>query len=125
MNFDTATSILIEMVKGVIDLVRGLDQDWERAFLRCVVRDSYSEAKVSYATSSATKIVNGMEHQDFFHLAVQDARELLEALGKNQGLFLLEVKSNFEYEVKYEYHDFNKWGISKLGGGSGIPEGLD
>ena len=37
---------------------------------------------------------------------------------------LLVVSSDFDYEIKFEQHDKNKWRITKLDGKSGIPEGL-
>lgn len=35
------------------------------------------------------------------------------------------VDSSFEYEIKFEYEDMNRWRISKFDGGTGIPAGLE
>ncbi|WP_197664926.1 hypothetical protein [Acinetobacter venetianus] len=51
-------------------------------------------------------------------------QELLAAFDKTKGIFLLVIDSNFDYEINFEYHDINRWKISKLAGGTGVPEGI-
>jgi hypothetical protein len=50
---------------------------------------------------------------------------VLVALGKDRGLFLLVADSSFNYEIKFEYQDLQKWRISKIAGGTGVPEGIE
>ncbi|GAB7126174.1 hypothetical protein JCM19000A_06810 [Silvimonas sp. JCM 19000] len=68
-------------------------------------------------TSSSTKF--------FFHPIAKKGQDLLAAPGKAEGVFLLVIDSNFDYEIKFEYEDLDRWKISKLGGGTGVPVGIE
>jgi len=37
---------------------------------------------------------------------------------------LLIVDANLNYEVKFEYEDPEKWAMTKMNGGSGVPVGI-
>jgi len=93
--------------------------------LRFSWQNLVSEAKGSYTHESGTEIIDVTKHKDFFHPIAQKGKDLLTALGKTEGVFLLAVESNFEYEIKFEYQDMSRWKISKLGGGTGVPVGVD
>jgi len=71
------------------------------------------------------EIIDVLRHKNFFHGIARKGQELLTAVGKTEGVFLLVTDSTFDYEIKFEYHDMNRWRISKLGGGSGVPEGIE
>jgi hypothetical protein len=71
------------------------------------------------------EIVDVLNHKDCFHPIIKKGQELIAALGKTEGVFLLIADSNFDYEIKFEYQDMNRWKISKLGGGSGVPIGIE
>ena len=70
-------------------------------------------------------IVSVFAQRDFFTAAHQMSEELLVAVRKDRGVILVCVESNLHFEVKFEYHDMNRWGFSKMDGGTGIPRGLD
>ena len=41
------------------------------------------------------------------------------------GVFLLVAEAgSYNYEIKYEFKNMKRWVITKLDGGTGIPEGL-
>lgn len=122
---DKATPIVIDIAKSFISLVQGIEPNWQKAFLRFCWRDSVSEAKGSFVRASEVDIINVLKHKDFFHSVTKKGQALLMALGKSEGMFLLLINSNFEYEIKFEYEDLNRWKISKLAGGTGIPEGIE
>ena len=48
---------------------------------------------------------------------------LLSSMNKSRGLFLLEVGNQDDYNIKFEFEDLDRWKISKLNGGSGVPDG--
>jgi len=49
-----------------------------------------------------------------------------ESILQVQGrLFLLVTAPDFSYQIRFEFEDLNRWRISKLHGGTGVPEGID
>jgi hypothetical protein len=122
---DEATPLVIDIAKSFISLVRGIEPNWRKAYLRFCSQNSVSEAKGSYVRESGVEIIDVLKHKNFFHPISKKGQDLLAAVGKSEGLFLLVTDSNFDYEIKFEYQDMNRWRISKLAGGSGIPEGME
>jgi len=120
---DEATPLVVEIAKGFNSLVRGIEPNWQKAYLRFCSHETSSEAKGSYVHESGVEIIDVLKHKQFFHRMVRIGQELLAALGKAEGVFLLVTDSNFNYEIKFEYQDMNRWRITKLGGRTGIPEG--
>lgn len=118
---DAATPLVVEIARSFMLLMRGLEQNWNKAYLRFSWQGSVSEAKASYVIESGAEIVDSTKNKDFFHPVLQKGKDLLMALGKDGGVFLLVVDSNLEYDIKFEYKDFNRWKISKLGGGREFP----
>jgi hypothetical protein len=125
MISEEATPLVIDIAKGFIALVREVEPTWEKAYLRFVSSDSTAEAKASYVHATGVEIINVLEHKEFFHSVTKKGQELLAALGKDHGLFLLVTDSSFSYEIKFEYHDLEKWRISKFPGSTGVPEGIE
>lgn len=122
---DETTPVVIDIAKSFIKLVQGIEPKWNKAYFRFRLQESVCEAKGSYVHGTEVVIINVLKHKDFFHPINDKAQELLTLLGKMQGVFLLVVNSNFEYDIKFEYENMNRWKISKLDGGTGIPEGIE
>jgi hypothetical protein len=120
-----ATPLVIDIAKLFVTLVRGIEPNWHKAYLRFSSHHSVSEAKGSYVHQSGVEIIDVLKHKDFFHGVVKKGQDLLAAVGKIEGVFLLVTDSNFDYETKFEYYDMNRWRISKIGGGTGIPDGIE
>jgi hypothetical protein len=125
MISEEATPLVIDIAKAFIALVREVEPTWEKAYLRFVAVDSTAEAKASYVHATGVEIINVLKHKGFFHSVTRKGQELLAALGKDHGLFLLVADSTFNYEIKFEYQDLEKWRISKIAGGTGVPEGFE
>lgn len=121
---EKATSIAAGLAKSFISVISGIDPEWHKGYLRVYVGDGVSEAKASYVRQSGVEIIDVLKHKEFFHAAPAKGRDLLAALEKSSGLFVLVVDASFDYEIKFEYKNMNKWRISKLKDGSGIPEGF-
>lgn len=122
---DDATPLVVEIAKSFMLFLRDIAPHWRKAYLRFSLQGSVSEIKASYVYESGVEIVDATKSKEFFHPMLQKGKDLLAALGKDGGIFLLVAESNFEYEIKFEYKDMNRWKISKLGGGTGIPVGAD
>ena len=120
-----ATPLIIDKVKGFVSLLREIAPDWQKAYLRFSEWNSVSETKASYVHPDGIEIIDVLKHKEFFQSTSRSGEELLAALGKAEGIFLLVVDSKLDYEIKFEYQDPDKWRISKLGGGTGAPEGIE
>ena len=120
-----ATPLVVDVAKSFISLVRNIAPDWQKAYLRFSKWDSVSESKASYVHSSGVEIIDVLKHKEFFQSISRSGGDLLTAVGKEKGIFLLEIDSNFDYEIKFEYENPENWRITKLGGGTGIPEGVE
>lgn len=82
------------------------------------------EAKGSYVHETGVEIIDVLKHKNFFHPIAQKGKDPLAALGKTEGVFLLSTDSNFDYEIKFEYQNLERWKITKMEGGTGMPEGV-
>jgi len=47
------------------------------------------------------------------------------SLGQDTGVFVLTVRANCDFNIQYEWDDLTRWKITKLEGGTGLPEGLE
>lgn len=122
---DDATPLVVDMVKGFISLVLEIEPKWSKAYFRFSSKNSVSEAKGSIVSDSGVEIIDVLKHKSFFHPVTKKGQEILVALGKEEGTFLLVVDASFDYEIKFEYKNLSRWKISKLGGGTGIPDELE
>jgi hypothetical protein len=125
MMSDEATPLAVSLAKDFTSLIRKVEPKWSKAFLRFRSNDSVAESKASYMFPDGVEIVDVLQHTEFFNAATARGKQLLAALGKSAGLFVLIADSNFDYEIKFEYKNMDKWKISKMKGGTGVPEGLE
>ncbi|MHC6186882.1 hypothetical protein ACYU0V_12180 [Acinetobacter sp. X9] len=121
---DDASSLVVEIAKKFITLMMGVEPQWEKAYLRFSCNNSVTELKASFVSETGVEIIDVLKYKDFFHPMNMQGQELLAALGKIKGVFLLVIDANFDYEINFEYQDMNRWKISKLAGGTGVPEGI-
>jgi hypothetical protein len=121
-----ASELVIELAKALIEeLLRC--PEWQRGFLRFEASDSHTSANGSYVLPSGVFLLGVFEHKALFARANELFGQLRVATSTNGKLFqvcLLSVNSDFDFDIQYEYHDPNKWKITKLGGASGIPAGV-
>ena len=66
-------------------------------------------------------IVSALDQDEFFVSMNDICLELMQEMGKSAGLLLITVHKNFDYKIEFEYENMNKWNISLLDGGIGIP----
>ncbi|MCO4857266.1 hypothetical protein MKD49_12325 [Herbaspirillum sp. WGmk3] len=115
------TPVIIEVARAFVQLVQGSTSAWEKAYLRLQFEDGNTEAKGSYVSGNDVEIIEVIKNRAFFHPIARSGGELFSHLGKNAGVFLLTINDQFEYDFQFEYTDMNRWRISKLNDGTGIP----
>ncbi len=118
------TPLIIEITKSFVGLLRRIAPSWEKAYLRICLDNSSCEAKGSFVADSGVTIIDVIKNKDFFYPINDKGQELIELLGKEQGVFLLVVKSSLEYEFKFDYENLSRWKITKMDGGTGVPEDI-
>jgi hypothetical protein len=125
MSTDEVTPMLLDVVKSFVGLMRFVEPSWTAAYLRCCAQPGHSEAKASYVREDGVvEIVDVLQHKDFFRAQSRNASALFAALNKPDGLYLLTVQATLDYDFQFEYADPQRWRISKLDGGTGIPVGV-
>ena len=124
MTDDATSGLVVSLAKSFISLMNGLEPERRRAWFRFQATAGSAEAKASYQTDAHVALVDAVAHKAFFHPAIEQGRDLRAASGREQVVFLLTVSNDFNYQIDFEYEDLTRWRISKLGGATGIPAGV-
>ena len=125
-DIDQATRLTVELAKALIREMQAMGAPWKKAFLRAEFGDRVQTYKSSFARDDGAELMDVLKHKPFFAAVREIAPQLREASANGDKQFcvaLLIVDSQFNYEVLYEYADPERWAISKLDGGSGLPVG--
>lgn len=122
---DSATPIVIELAKLFVRIVLTESPGFDRAFLRCQSDQNVTETKGAYIEGPNIEIVDVIGKSDYFRPMGKLVSELFSALGKNKGVLLLTVDKTFNYSFDFDWDDMTRWRITKVGGGTGLPEGVD
>lgn len=125
MILNNATPILMDILQSFVSVLGELEPQWQKGYLRCFGSESSIQVKGSYVHSSGVDIIDVFKCEPFFDSMPDKVEAFLNALEKEEALFLMVVDSNLKYDVKFEFNDMRKWQITKMDGRSGIPEGID
>ncbi|MES2151456.1 MAG: hypothetical protein V4508_16895 [Pseudomonadota bacterium] len=119
-------ALTVDLVRAFAKEVASVTPTWQRAFLRFAKSTGVTEAKASYVGPAGTNILNVLEHKTFFHWVTETAERLFETQKATRPIkvALLVLNADFSYEITYEHEDPQRWTISKLNGGTGVPSGL-
>lgn len=120
---ETAT-LTIEIAKDFMSFMQAVDRRAERAFYRLLSEEFHYGSNASYLAGDEVNLISAMKHRDFFAAMNEKGRALLASMGKVRGVFLLVIDADFNYELKFEWNDLQRWKITKLDGGTGVPAGL-
>jgi len=117
-------ALVVELAKAFAHEMPTIAPSWERAYLRIEVDANSSGAKASFVGPGGIGIVDVIAHKPFFHWVNGIAGQLRDSLGsaKPFKVALMTLNADLSYEMKYEYGNGRRWGISKLNGASGIPD---
>jgi hypothetical protein len=118
---EKASHLVVSLAKNFIDFLQSNNPGWAMAYFRFCFSKSHSDANASYVLSGAAFLISALKNPAFFNEMSSNGEDLIKSLSKEEGVFLLTVDSSFNYEIKYEWLNFNRWKITKMDGGSGIP----
>jgi len=118
-----ASAVVIDLAKEFIELIRSLDSSWTKGYYRFRSEGVRYGSNASYAGAPGVTLVGAVKHGLFYESMNEKGAKLLRILGKEKGVFLLSVDNKFDYDIKFEWSDLQRWEITKMNGRSGIPEG--
>jgi hypothetical protein len=118
------SAIVIDMAKSLIELLREHVPGWARGYCRFAIDEGVRAVTGSYVSDGKVSLLDVVEYEDFANRIMDLGEKLFPLIGKTSGVLLLSVSSDFNYDVKFEFEDLQRWVISKVGGGTGIPDGL-
>lgn len=129
MAEDEQTALVFEIAKEFVELVRRVEPKWSKAYFRFCLegpRDGWTKhgATASYVIKSTAALIAASKHGTFYDSMNNKIMRLLTMLGKDQAVVLVVINSTFHCDIKFEYQNLDQWKITKMDGGTGIPEGL-
>jgi hypothetical protein len=127
MDFDGATPVVISLAKELIAAMQRINPSWERAYWRFVSADDHYGSNASYSSVTEVTLISALKEGQLFERLNNLGRQLWNFECDTSRKFcvcLLVVTSNFDYEIKFEQRDENRWRITKLDGKNGLPDGL-
>jgi len=119
---DEASAVVVDLAKEFIELARSLDSSWTKGYYRFRAEQFRYGSNASYIGSSGVTLIGAMKNGSFYNSMNERGAKLLKILGKERGVFLLSVDNNFDYDIKFEWSDLQRWEITKMNGRSGVPE---
>ena len=125
---DEASELVVELAKQAIETAWATSPDWTDVFVRFNADDTHCGWKGCYVSPTGVHIFDvlrlGNESECILNLGSR-LRNALARDGKKFVVCLVRANSRFKYQIDYEWHDETKWNITKLGGRSGLPGGLE
>lgn len=118
---------IVSLAKQFMSAMQRIEPKWERAYWRFNSEADNFGCKASYVAAEGIQIIDVIKERPFIQ-AMQSLGRLLwtewENPNKRFCVCLLRIENTFDYDIQFEYEDSSKWQISKLNGGTGLPEGL-
>lgn len=126
---EQASKLVIELAKQAVATARATSPEWSEVYLRFnAPDDTQCGWKGSYVTPAGIHIFDVLrlsEQSERIRTLGSLLREALEKEGRKFVVCLIRANSSFQYQIDFEWHDETKWNITKLGGCSGLPDGLE
>jgi hypothetical protein len=121
-----ATELIVELPKILMRALQEGFPGWRRAFLRFEASDSHHGSKGSYVTENGVFLFDTMTQKPLFKELNELGWELRSAMPGELRfcVFILAVNADFSYKIDFEFSNPDRWQITKMNGGTGIPEGL-
>ncbi len=116
-----ASVAVVELAKRLFQLVQQLEPGWLRVFFRFSAVDDQYGSTASYVVGSKAVLIDAIRNSPFYRAMNSQCLELFRLLDKEGGVLLLAAASDFKYEIKFDFEDMDRWKISLMDGGTGIP----
>jgi hypothetical protein len=127
-HLDANAELTVELAKIFIQEIQSSYSTWESAYLRIDANEDSIGCRISCKRSTQIELLDVLQHKSFTNAVIEIGSQLRECTpsnGKKFLVLLLVIENNFNYEIQYEYENSNRWAITKLGGGTGVPVGYN
>lgn len=124
---DKSAKVIVELAQEFISAIQRISPKWKRAYWRFESEEFRFGSNASVVTPDEVLLVDPFREKALFEAMNSLGRRLWELESEHQKEFcvcLLRVENTFDYDIAFEREDPEKWRITKLDGGSGIPEGV-
>lgn len=115
---------VVDLAKEFMELMSQTGSKWTRAYFRFSLQPGRYGSVASYVTGANATIIDPFRNSGFFESMNAKGARLMALLEKEAGAFLVSIDSDFNYKIDFDFADPNRWRITKLNGGTGVPEGV-
>jgi hypothetical protein len=116
--------LVVGLAQRFLKHLREAEPDFQRAFYRFDAEPGSFGGKASVVSPKGVALVSSTRNAELLRALANTGNDLIRSLGKDRGVFLLTVDSNYDYNIQFEWDDLRRWQISMLNGGTGIPDGI-
>ncbi|TWB75037.1 hypothetical protein FBZ87_104133 [Nitrospirillum amazonense] len=120
---DAASALVIDLVQEFITFLNSHSPGWIKGYYRFRAEEARHGANASYTTASDVQLIGAVKASPLYAAMNETGSALLRALGKETGVFLLTVDTGAQYDIRFDWDDLDRWRITKLDGGTGLPAG--
>jgi len=121
---EQASALVVELARHFTDTVSKLAADWEVAYFRFDEQPGAFGSAASYVMPGKVQLIGALRQAEFYATMNRLGHALFQQIGQTLGLFLLTVHADGAYDIQFEWDDLDRWQISKMDGGTGIPTRL-
>ena len=123
--YESQSEIVLELAQSLISLVRDDAASWNEAYYRFECEGGHTKSTASYRDAERVTLISALRKKEFFDWRGALASDLFAFFREPKGVLLLVATSDFSFDVRYEFANVDRWQITKLNGGTGIPAGLE
>ncbi len=125
MNIESESKMVLEIAKSFSDFVSSSVNQWDEVYLRFKGDNESCGVTSTYLYSGSANYIDADDEMEFEIMSkINDLfQQLQDALSFKVALLC--ISSNLDFKIEYEQENTEKWEITKLNGGSGIPKDYD
>jgi hypothetical protein len=122
-----ASELVIDLAQALMEFMVETQPGWRKAFFKFHRFKTHWGSNGSYVLDSGVFLFNPIKHSAFSDKMNDLGLQLMKALDKPEGLFLLVVKAaDLSYEIHFEFDNLERWKITKEDDDdTGLPEGFE
>ncbi|EGY00418.1 hypothetical protein AZA_70083 [Nitrospirillum viridazoti Y2] len=120
---DAASALVIDLAREFTAFLNSHSPGWVNGYYRFRAEKGRQGANASYTTASDVQLIGAVKAGAFYAAMNEMGAALLRTPGKGTGVFLLTVNAGAQYDIQFDWDDLDRWWITKLDGGKGLPAG--